>query len=466
MNSDLAVIGAGPGGLAAAMTAAKAGLKVVVLDENIHPGGQYLRGARKNDNTAWRSKAEKNAREFLARIQSPGIEIKSQCLVWDLDGKRLALHGPQGIEYLQAEAIIIATGGRELVPPFPGWTLPGVMTLGAAKFLAKEHGQLPGKRILIAGSGPLLLAAASTLLAAMSQNSRDKILFGILEATSPLDWLPHTPAILGNWDRLQEGRQYLGKILQAKIPYRFNRTIIKVEGTDQLTTVTSTRLDRHGQAIHSSLETHEVDTLCLGFGFVPNIELTQLAGCSHHYRQHKGGWVPVVNQEMQTSVPEIFAVGETAGIAGAGAAMIEGQIAALSAATELGCLDQRQAHNRKRQLNRQLRAHTRFSKVLNTLFGPPNMRALVDEQTTICRCEEIRFHEVQAAIQAGASSLSDLKNWLQVGQGNCQGRTCGPILAQLLASQANISPTDTGLFRPRPPLKPIPLSDLAQGDRP
>jgi NADPH-dependent 2,4-dienoyl-CoA reductase/sulfur reductase-like enzyme len=179
-TTELAIVGAGPGGLSAAITAAQAGLQVTLLDEYHQPGGQYLRGALQKDHTPAISRTEARSRKLLEQLPSQNIDLKTGTLVWGIEGHRLALHSALGTEWLTAEKIIIATGARELVTPFPGWTLPGVMTLGAAQILAKEHGVLPGKRILLAGSGPLLLAAAS----ALSKTGSGATVLGVLEATT------------------------------------------------------------------------------------------------------------------------------------------------------------------------------------------------------------------------------------------------------------------------------------------
>jgi D-hydroxyproline dehydrogenase subunit alpha len=460
-STDLAVIGAGPGGLAAAISAAQAGLQVTLLDENQHPGGQYLRGQHREQSSKFRSHSEIKGRELISQLPSLDIKIQNGCLVWGIKGHRLALYNPQRTGYLDAKTIIIAAGARELVPPFPGWTLPGVMTLGAAQIMVKDHGLFPRERILIAGSGPLLLAAAVTLMSAIPDQLWEQYLLGIVEATQPLTWLPHAGAMLGNFDRLQEGWAYLNKMRQAKIPYRFGRTVIQAHGTNHLTHLTTAQLDKFGLPIPGSQETIPADTLCLGYGFIPNIELTQLAGCSHSYQFQKGGWVPDTSRSMQTCLPGIYAVGECAGIGGAGAAMIEGQIAGISAAHEQGHLSKKNVESQIASLQKKLAPHTRFSAMLNTLFGAhPNFQAILDDHTIICRCEEVNYKDIREGIENGASDLSELKNWVHAGQGNCQGRTCGPIISRWMPHL----PSQAGQFRPRPPLKPIPFSALAQGE--
>jgi NAD(P)H-nitrite reductase large subunit len=199
----------------------------------------------------------------------------------------------------------------------------------------------------------------------------------------------------------------------------------------------------------------------MGFGFVPNTELTQLAGCAHEYFPECGGWVPLTDETFQTSIPGIYAIGETAGIGGAYSAMLQGQIAGLGVARELGRLNEEEFRQAYLPIKRQLGPLKRFRVMLNTLFRPhPAFDALITDETTICRCEQVRAGDVRRAIHQGAHTLSELKIWVPVGQGHCQGRTCGPLLARLIESESGKPAGEIGQFRPRPPLKPIPLAAL------
>jgi hypothetical protein len=221
-TTELAVIGAGPAGLAAAIAAARAGTQVTLIDEYPRPGGQYLKGATHPNGSPPASATEQRAWALLPGLAQIEVAQRLQTLVWGLEGKRLALYSPAGVDWLETKAIIVATGARELVIPFPGWTLPGVMTLGAAQVLAKGHGVLPGQRILLAGSGPLLLPVANKLA------QRGAEVVAVLEATHPGQWLSHGAAVWGNWDRLREGWRYLQGLRRAGIPYRFGRTVVPI----------------------------------------------------------------------------------------------------------------------------------------------------------------------------------------------------------------------------------------------
>jgi len=470
-TTELAVIGAGPAGLAAAIAAARAGVQVTLIDEYPQPGGQYLKGVTQPNGSPPVSSTERQARALLPELAQLEVELRLQTLVWGLEGRRLALFSPAGVAWLEAEAIVVATGARELVIPFPGWTLPGVMTLGAAQVLAKGNGVLPGNRILLAGSGPLLLPVANEL------THRGAEVVAVLEATRPRQWFSHGAAVWGNWDRLGEGWRYLRGLRRAKIPYRFGRTVVRAEGSSssptgggpgrghELETVVVARVDGQGNPLSGTEESFEVDTLCLGFGFVPNVELTQLAGCEHHFDPRRGGWVPTVDERLETTISGLFVAGETAGIGGAGAAMLEGRIVGLAAARRLGYVTEAQLTGELAGIAGQWQRLQRFGAMLNTLFAPhPGLNTITTGETIICRCEEVMAGAVRAAVANGAASLDALKSWTRVGQGACQGRTCGPLLARLLRQEASCSAEMAGCFNVRPPLKPVPLGDLASGD--
>lgn len=456
-TTELAVVGAGPGGLSAAITAAQAGVQVTLLDEYHLPGGQYLRGAQREKAIPAKTNTERLSRNLLGQLPAQTIDMRPGTLVWGLESHRLALHSSQGTEWLEAKKVIIATGARELVAPFPGWTLPGVMTVGAAQILFKEHGVLPGKRILLAGSGPLLLATASML----SQLEQEISILGVLETTQPLSWMKFSPVALSNLERVLEGYQYARSIFANKIPYRFEYSVIRAEGTDRLTGATIAKINHQGNLIPSSEQHIPLDILCIGYGFIPNTEMTQLAGCVHEYFPERGGWVPITDETLQTSVPGIYAVGETAGVMGAKAALIQGQIAGSAVALELKRLDKDEFARRYIPLNRQLQPLKRFGAMLNTHFRPPPaLDNLITDETIICRCEQVRAREIRQAIQRGANTLSGLKNWLPVGQGHCQGRTCGPLLTRLVGRETGAPASKIGIFSPRPPLKPIPVGAM------
>ena len=461
--TDLAVIGTGPAGLAAALTAAELGLKVALIDELPALGGQYLMDRPAVNGHASVSAAEQQGRDLIRKLRSAPVAWRSETLVWHLAGDlTLALYRRGEVTSpLRAGAVILASGAREQMVPFPGWTLPGVMTVGAAQLLAKRHGIIPGRRVLLAGSGPLLLPAAVSL----AEHGAEVV--GILEATHLTAWLGHGPAVWGNWDRLTEGRHYVGALRRAHIPYHFGRTVIRALGKDRLDAAVVAQVDSHGCPIAGTEERLPVDALCVSFGLVPNVELAQLAGAALCFEPYRGGWAPELDRNGQTTVPGLFMAGEAASIAGAGAAMLEGRLAALGAACRMGRVTQTELAREQAAAASRRSSYQRFGAMLNTLFGPPSgLSAITTDGTPICRCEEVTAGDVRAAIRQGAVTLDALKTRTRVGQGPCQGRTCGPILARMIAQETGRSAADAGVFRVRPPVKPVPVAALAGGMHP
>jgi NADPH-dependent 2,4-dienoyl-CoA reductase/sulfur reductase-like enzyme/bacterioferritin-associated ferredoxin len=460
--TDVAVVGAGPAGLAAAVAAAGCGLRVTLIDELPAPGGQYLIDhAAMNGRTAsggWATAAERHGTELLSRLsQTDLIETRFQTLVWNLTGDlTLALYQQGQAEYLSAGAVILASGAREQVIPFPGWTLPGVMTVGAAQLLAKRHRIAPGRRILLAGSGPLLLPAAAHLAELGAQIS------AVLEATRLQAWLKHGPSVWGQWDRLNEGRSYLSALRRARIPYRFGRTVVRAQGAGRIETAVAAELDSRGRPVSGTEEELHVDALCVGFGLVPNSELAQAAGASLRFDPAGGGWTPEASARLETSVPGLFTAGEAAGIAGAAAALLDGRLAGLGAAYRLGCLSESKLSEEWASCAGQRRRMKRFGAMLNTLFAPAQgLSAITTDETVICRCEEVTAGEVRAAVAHGVTTLDALKTRIRTGQGHCQGRTCGATLARMIAQQSGRPAAEAGVFRARPPVKPVPMAALA-----
>ncbi|MDF1499887.1 MAG: FAD/NAD(P)-binding oxidoreductase [Anaerolineales bacterium] len=442
---DLAIVGAGPAGVAAAVTAARRGLRVALIDEAPTPGGQVLTNPGTSRPHDARGQAIERGQTLLAELGRLPVELYRETIAWALEGTCLALSGPESPSEIEAAALIIATGGREYVPPFPGWTLPGVMTLGGAQRLIDKHGVLPGRSILIAGAGPLMWALAASVL------ENDGEVLAILDASRPADWARALPLIGTLQDRLRLAWRYFKVMRGSRTPYLFARGVLQARG------------DGYLEAVLAGERTYTADSLCVGFGFRPNIELLQLAGCGFVFERWLGGWIPAIDEHMRTDQPAIYAAGECSGVGGAAKALLEGELAALAAGTGLGVRLEAHDEDRLEWLKRRRQREIRFARVLNHACRPPRAYTddLVDE-TILCRCESVRYGQVEQALQHGATSLDGLKNELRVGQGMCQGRTCGPVLQQVLAQKAGQTREQILPFHVRPPVKPVELGKLQE----
>ena len=217
--------------------------------------------------------------------------------------------------------------------------------------------------------------------------------------------------------------------------------------------------DASGRTIAGTEQAESCDTLCVGYGFIPQVQLTRLLECEHRYDALRGGWVPKYGGDMQTSVPGVYVAGEVAGIGGAYTALAEGWVAGLSAARELGHKVRDTAlmsARRDRALRRQ------FGDLVNTVFAvKPGIFELIADDTLVCRCEEVSAGEIRAAAAAWGARAGAVKGVTRCGMGYCQGRICGSLLEELTARAAGCTRAEVGGLSVRPPLKPVRVGDLA-----
>lgn len=411
---DVLVVGAGPGGLAAAVTAAACGKRVGLVDMQPRPGGQVWR----HDVGHGASRA---ARRAIARTAA-SVELLTGTQVVDAERGMLRLeHGSAALD-ASCDALILATGARELLLPFPGWTLPGVSGAGGLQALAKQGFPVAGKRVLVAGSGPLLLVAAMTLRRHGAQ------LLGIVEQ-APRARLMRFASGLWRWPA--RAMQALQLQLQlAGVPRFDGHCVVAAHGRDALEGVELEDANGHRRHI-------DCDLLGAGFGLLPNVELAALLGCAlepdgAHQRVRVDAW-------QRTSIDGVLAVGEACGIGGLHSARLEGAIAAHVAC---GQPQRAQALFRRRDRAR------RFAAALAQAFAlQPRVRQLADPETLVCRCEDVPLAALDGFADARAAKLAT-----RCGMGACQGRICGAALAEL-----GRFPRGNG----RPPLFPARLATLA-----
>jgi NADPH-dependent 2,4-dienoyl-CoA reductase/sulfur reductase-like enzyme len=409
---DVLVVGAGPAGLAAAQAATERGARVGLIDAQPRPGGQVWR----HDVRHAPSRA---ARAAFSRLD--GVELLTGYSVAAAGPSMLYVETPQGADRLSYESLVIATGARELLLPFPGWTLPGVTGAGGLQALTKQGWPVAGKRVVIAGSGPLLLAAAATLRAHGAR------LLGIYEQ-APAARVRAFARQLPRWPaRVLQAVQLRAKL--AGVPYRFGSIVRHAHGEGAVNFVEVDGL--RGTAIV------ECDLLAVGYGLVPNVELAQLLGCA--LSEHGPHPQVQVDELLRTSVPQVYAAGEACGIGGLEVARLEGAMAGYAAAGDrqtAAILQPRRDRAR------------RFGALLASHFAlDPRVRRLAEPHTVVCRCEDVTLDELAAFHDARSAKLAT-----RCGMGACQGRICGTALAEL------------GLFPrsgSRPPLFPARLATLA-----
>jgi D-hydroxyproline dehydrogenase subunit alpha len=413
---DVIVVGAGPGGIAAATVSAEAGKRVCLLDANPSPGGQIWRGLRRES-----AHNDPHGAEFTAwklRLENSGCEVWSSSQAVDLTRQNcLRIESEAESRDVEFDRLILATGARERFLPFPGWTLPGVMGVGGAQALVKSGLDPRGKRVIVAGSGPLLLAVAANLARAGAK------IEGIFEQ-APLSRLASFGfrMMLTQPGKLMEGARYRLQTLGAA--YHCGSWVKQAEGHGRLERVQITTGGRD--------RTIACDWLACGFHLVPNLELPRLLGC-----RIEAGYV-AVDALQQSSVPGVACIGELTGIGGLGKALIEGQIAGLTATGR---------ESKARAFEPQRRRQQEFASNLDRAFAPrAELRALPADQTIVCRCEDVTHGTV-----AACSSWRQAKLHTRCGMGACQGRICGAATEFLYGWNS----TDS-----RPPVFPVRVSTL------
>jgi thioredoxin reductase len=454
IETDLAIVGAGPAGLAAASEALRHGLAVTVLDDNPTPGGQYFRQpppALARAAHAPRDADHARADTLFAALEHPGLRYLADAVVWDAPAPGVLAYA-RGADSgrVHARATIIAAGAVERAVPFPGWTLPGVVTAGGVQNLVKSQRLLPGRRFLVVGNGPLLLVAAQSILLAGGT------VVEVLEAAAPGRAWRAAGGLLAAPALLRKGAGYRSGLWRAGVPLRSGHTIVEARGgVDGVEGALVAPIDRSGRLDRARARPLAVDTIVAGFGLVPSVELTRLLGCRHGWDARRGGVVPERSADLETTVSGVFAVGDGAGIGGAEVALAEGRLAGLLAAARLrpgrASADERAARRRLARLHR-------VRDAVAALWAPPaSFLELLTLDTIVCRCEEVRARDLGAVLEDG---VEPVKAFTRVGMGRCQGRNCLATVTALVARARGVLPADLTPPRARPPARPIPLGDL------
>jgi NADPH-dependent 2,4-dienoyl-CoA reductase/sulfur reductase-like enzyme len=456
---DLVVVGAGPAGISAAVEASRWGVSVALVDENPAPGGNIYRQPPKEFAPLAPSAGERGAALRRALDASP-VRRFPETTVWGAFRPDVleAVRGGDSFA-LEGRFVIVAAGAYDRPVPVPGWTLPGVLTVGGAQTLLKGQRMLPGRRILFAGTGPLLLVVAAQYAEAGAE------IVAVADAARIGSLAGHVPGLLSAPALLRDGMRYRWRLLRRRVPWLSQSVLLRVEGRGEVESASIVQIDDSGQRRTGTERRFEVDTVCVGYGLVPSVELLQLLGCALRYDEAAACWIPRRNDDFETSVPSVFAVGDGAGVAGAVVAADEGRVAGLAVARALGRIGPPEAQRLQRPLRRRLRRLARFRAAMEAAYGlPQHLLDGVTADTIVCRCEEVRRREIDEAIGDGALTPAQLKAWTRVGMGPCQGRMCSLPVAELLSRSTERPIAELGPPSVRPPVKPVPIGALTDTD--
>lgn len=463
-KTNVVIIGSGFSGIVAAGLLADHGLSILMVDENIHVGGQLLRkipqqlGEYTSYNPGY---IKKIGFKFVENIRDRKITVLNKTAVVGIytdENKLMMETDKKEVLSVTYDTLLFATGARERFLPFKGWTLPGVYSTGLVQVMMKSSGILPAKKILIGGSGLFLYSVGYEFL-----KNKGKV-SAILEQTGMLDKIKMLPLLFHQFSKFAEGGQFLAKIFFSGVPMKYRRKIIEARGNGTLEEVVTGKVDASGKLIAGTEKIYKTNALAVGYGFVPNIEGPQMAECDLEFAQSKGGWTVKVNDRLETSQQNILAAGEITGVGGALKSINEGKIAAFTILNKFDKMTDRDFQEQLRKLTKERKHHMKFVEYFNSLYKIPDGAVEeIPDDTVICRCEDITMADIKEGINNGFTTPRGLKTAVRATMGNCQGRTCGPVIYDILGvvgkQEGAIEP-----FFSRPPLKPVSISALAKYD--
>ena len=470
-DRELVIIGGGPAGLAAAIEARRAGVQTTLIEERETLGGQIFKQPPPGflvKRPAAMGADHQAGRRLIERALASGTEILTDHVVWSVSGgltNEVGVYEPgASARTLRATTLILATGAYDRPVPFPGWTLPGVLTAGGAQAMVKVQKVLPGRRILMAGSGPLVLAFAVQL------HRLGANVVAVLEA-APAPDIRGVAGLLaaaaaGNWGQLREGIRYLAYLRAHGIPLLYGHAIARAEGADEVERAVAVRVDRSWRQLPATERAFDVDTVCVGYGFSPSLEIPRVLGLALCYDEQLGGHVPSHDRDMASSAPGVFVAGAVAGTAGGAAAIEEGRIAGIAAARSLGRLTAAEADERMAAPRRHLSSLQRFRRALDASYPVgAGIHGWAAEDTVVCRCEEVTKGEIRRNILPGSRDPNSVKALTRAGMGLCQGRNCGAQLAAIFSAETGRRLEDLPALSPRLPVKPVPIGLIADPSR-
>jgi NADPH-dependent 2,4-dienoyl-CoA reductase/sulfur reductase-like enzyme len=462
LKPQVLIVGAGPAGLSVARAAALCGAAVTVVDERAMSGGQYYKQIAPSHAVTDAKRVDPQVRAgaaLIAEVERLGVEIMQSALVWGAFGaKELGLAKDGVLHGIAPERLVLATGAYERGVPLPGWTLAGYMTTGAAQTLLRAYRVAPGKRVLVAGNGPLNLQLAAELVAAgvnvvalveAATAPRVRQFGTVLRAASA------APALI------RDGLRYRARLRSAAVPILYDSAVVAAEGRARVEACTIARIDSSGLPIDGTLQRFEVDTVCVSHGFMSSNSIARAIGCRHVRDSVTHTLDTMVDDVGQTSVSHVYAIGDGVRLMGAQVGRYQGFVTGCAVAQSLGFAAPGSVERERSFAARQVRKHASFQAALWQLFAAPRVHyQLATADTVVCRCESVTRGAIEHALGEGADTPASLKRRTRAGMGRCQGRYCESILREILTEAGMDSGDESSSFAPRAPIIPIRISEL------
>lgn len=441
------IVGAGPAGISAARTLLDYGIRACLVDEGLRGGGQIYRrqpeGFQRTAQQLYGFEASKaQAVHRTLDELAPLIDYRPRTLVWNAEDQRLDLLTDNRADSVEYSRLIVATGATDRILPVPGWTLPGVYSLGAAQIALKYQGCAIGERVALCGSGPLLY------LVAYQYAKAGATVVAVLDSAPFSAQCRALPALLGQPATLAKGMYYRAWLTAHGVPVHQGATLAQIDGVQRVS------------GIRWGAHTLACDAVAFAHALRSETQLADLLGCAFAWNPLNRAWLPTRDSAGRSSVNGVYLAGDGAAIMGADAAQMAGERAALALLEDVGIAIDR---HRPAVLEQQLARVQRFRLGLETAFPfPEKWAAQAPDNLTVCRCEEVSAGDIRAVVDDGHWEINRVKAHCRVGMGRCQGRLCGLAAAEIVAERSGRSVEDVGRLRGQAPIKPLPFGVQVQ----
>jgi NADPH-dependent 2,4-dienoyl-CoA reductase/sulfur reductase-like enzyme len=455
MDTTVAVIGAGPAGIAAAATLVQAGLRPVVIDEAFRPGGQIFRQPRpelmRPDDKLYGFDAKRavELRETFAALATK-VDYRPETQVWSACEGKLHLLGKDGPSIQNWSHLIIATGAMDRIVPVKGWTALGVYSLGGAQIALKAEASLIGRRVVFAGTGPLLY------LVAYQYAKAGATVVAVLETGNPFGHTARLPALASGGTAFARGLFYMAALRARGVPLLTGVRLIEVL-RDAADHVTGVAYHWRGRSRNAAC-----DGLAFGHGLKAETQVADLLGLEFAFDPVQRQWLPRTDGDGRSSMARVYLAGDGLSIRGSEIAQASGRLAAAALLFDSGHAGPIETGRERRMIAKT----ARFRKALDKTFAfPHQLAAALSDDVLICRCEGVTAGTIRQAVAvSGEAEINRIKAFCRVGMGRCQGRLCGTSAAELIAASAGASIETVGRLRAQAPVRPVALADLLRGE--